>query len=119
MEMVWSYTEETARKHSLSGLVMESPRKERKSKIQKQLETKTGDRVKKNRYIMEVFREDGFGYKGLGRYGCGPVTPWDNRDKKKKKNKKITILDFTDINIDKIINCMLLDTVVNFIYIGS
>jgi hypothetical protein len=39
MEMVESHTEKIAGKHNLSGIVMESPRKERKRKTQKHLET--------------------------------------------------------------------------------
>jgi hypothetical protein len=44
MEMVGSHTEKTTGKHNLSGLVMESPREERKRKTQKHVETRTGDR---------------------------------------------------------------------------
>jgi hypothetical protein len=46
-----------AEMNNLSDLVMESQRKERKRKS-KQMETRNGDRDKKNRYVMEGFRED-------------------------------------------------------------
>jgi hypothetical protein len=44
MEMVRLHTEKTAEKHNLSGLIMESPREERKRKTQKHREMRTGDR---------------------------------------------------------------------------
>jgi hypothetical protein len=47
MEMVGSHTVKTAGKHNLSGLVMESPRKERKRKTKKKyLETRISDRLR-------------------------------------------------------------------------
>jgi hypothetical protein len=57
MEMVGSHYQKTARKHNLSGFVMESPREERNRKTQKHVETRTEDIGYENRYITEGFRD--------------------------------------------------------------
>jgi hypothetical protein len=60
MEMVGLHTEKTARKHNLSGLVMESPVEERKRKTQKQVETRTGDRDYENGMSLKDLKKMAF-----------------------------------------------------------